>query len=229
LHFSVFDGFQKVAGDGKARILGVFEFRGIVPKHMSSRFSCFSGTSDRDVSFSRELRGFFGNCFSRLPLCVEHLGVSLWIVDSGWWMVDGGWWMVDGGWGEFSRFCPKSPSGNGLQFSAAHFFGPQISKISLFLVNRAHRTPRWLMSCIVDAASCRILGKSGKMPLLLTPLCGRSRPRLRRCKTKRARRGMIRIIAGQALEGYLKSKLQALPIPLAFITNLKIAQEVAKF
>jgi hypothetical protein len=39
---------------------------------------------------------------------------------------------------------------------------------------------------------------------------------------------MLPIIAGQALEGYLKTA-QALPIPVAFITNLRIAQQVAKF
>jgi hypothetical protein len=59
-----------------------------------------------------------------------------------------------------------------LTVSAAHFFGHQISKIALFLVNCATRTPRWLMACTwpsrqVDAASYRIRGYSGRMPLLL--------------------------------------------------------------
>jgi hypothetical protein len=70
---------------------------------------------------------------------------SMWGCLCGWWK-----WIVDSSWGEFcefSRFCPKSPSGNGLQFSDAHFFGPQISKISLFLVNCTYRTPRWLVTC----------------------------------------------------------------------------------
>jgi hypothetical protein len=48
-------------------------------------------------------------------------------------------------------------------------------------------------------------------------------------ENKRACRGMLPIIRRQALEGYLKSKLQALRIPLSFTTNPSLAQQVAKF
>jgi hypothetical protein len=45
-------------------------------------FRVFLERSDREISFSRELRGFFGNYFYRLSLCVEHGGMSSRIVDS---------------------------------------------------------------------------------------------------------------------------------------------------
>jgi hypothetical protein len=44
---------------------------------------------------------------------------------------------------EFSRFCPKSPSGNGLGSSDAFFLGIKFQKFHVFSVHRAPRTARW--------------------------------------------------------------------------------------
>jgi hypothetical protein len=88
-----------------------------------------------------------------------------------------------------NKHLPRSPS---------KFFGQQISKISHFFWSTARLAPPDGSNQLA-VAFCRIRGNSGKMPLLLMPLRGRSRPRLRRYKTKKACRRMIRSIRRQAL------------------------------